>query len=101
MLQVGAWEVDRTARTLTVGGEDVVLTRIEFNIVELLAAHPKKVYTKQELFELAWGEPYAVEDSVVSVHVSNIRSKLKPSGTDGYIQTVWGLGFKLAADAGK
>ncbi len=101
VLRVGAWEVDRTARTLTVGGEDVALTRTEFNIVELLAAHPKKAYTKQELFELAWGEPYAAEDSVVSVHVSNIRSKLKPSGTDGYIQTVWGLGFKLAADAGK
>ena len=99
MLRVGSWELDGEARTLAVGGEDVPLTRIEFNIVELLAAHPKKVYTKQELFELAWGEPYASDDSTVSVHVSNIRSKLRPTGTDGYIQTVWGLGFKLAADA--
>ena len=100
VLCVGAWEIDRAARTLTPGGADVPLTRTEFNIVELLAAHPKKVYTKQELFELAWGEPYAVEDSTVSVHVSNIRSKLKPSGTDGYLRTVWGLGFKLAVDEG-
>ncbi len=100
MLRVGAWAIDRAARTLAVSGADVPLTRTEFNIVELLAAHPKKVYTKQELFELAWGEPYAVEDSTVSVHVSNIRSKLKPSGTDGYLRTVWGLGFKLAVDEG-
>ena len=87
-------------RTLTVDGAEVPLTRTEFNIVELLAAHPRKVYTKQELFELAWGEPFAADDSTVSVHVSNIRAKLKPTGTDGYVQTVWGLGFKLAVDEG-
>ena len=100
VLCVGAWAIDRAARTLTVDGAEVPLTRTEFNIVELLAAHPRKVYTKQELFELAWGEPYAAEDSTVSVHVSNIRAKLKPTGTDGYVQTVWGLGFKLAVDEG-
>ncbi|OUO86019.1 DNA-binding response regulator [Gordonibacter sp. An230] len=99
VLRVGEWSLDRAARTLKVGGVEILLTRTEFNIVELLAAHPKKVYTKQELFELAWGEPFAADDSTVSVHVSNIRAKLKPTGTDGYIQTVWGLGFKLAADA--
>lgn len=98
-LRAGAWTIDRAARTLSVDGVEVPLTRTEFNIVELLAAHPKKVYTKQELFELAWGEPFAADDSTVSVHVSNIRAKLKPTGTDGYIQTVWGLGFKLSADA--
>ena len=100
VLRVGAWAIDRAARTLTVDGAEVSLTRTEFNIVELLAAHPRKVYTKQELFELAWGEPYAAEDSTVSVHVSNIRAKLKPTGTDGYLRTVWGLGFKLAVDEG-
>ena len=99
MLRVGKWALDRAARTLNADGVEIPLTRTEFNIVELLAAHPKKVYTKQELFELAWGEPFAADDSTVSVHVSNIRAKLKPTGTDGYIQTVWGLGFKLAADA--
>ena len=99
VLRVGKWTLDRAARTLSADGVEIPLTRTEFNIVELLAAHPKKVYTKQELFELAWGEPFAADDSTVSVHVSNIRAKLKPTGTDGYIQTVWGLGFKLAADA--
>lgn len=57
--------------------------------------HPKRVFTKQELFEQAWGEPYAADDNTVNVHVSNIRSKLKASGTDGYLKTVWGMGFKL------
>ena len=99
VLRVGKWALDRAARTLSADGVEIPLTRTEFNIVELLAAHPKKVYTKQELFELAWGEPFAADDSTVSVHVSNIRAKLKPTGTEGYIQTVWGLVFKLAAYA--
>lgn len=41
------------------------------------------------------GRPYSVEDSTVNVHVSNLRRKLKPTGTDGYLQTVWGMGYKL------
>ena len=92
---VGAWRVDPVARTFGVNGADVPLTRIEFNIVALLASHPQRVYTKQELFEHAWGEPYAADDNTVNVHVSNIRAKLKPTGTADYLQTVWGLGFKL------
>lgn len=97
------WELDPEARTLDVlpdengeQGGPVALTRIEFNILELLVRRPNKVFTKAELFELAWGEPFAGDDSVVAVHVSNIRAKLRASGTDGYVRTVWGMGFKLA-----
>lgn len=89
------WELDRDGRVFRAKGEEVALTRTEFNILELLMARPQKVFTKQELFELAWGEPYSVEDSTVNVHVSNLRRKLKPTGTDSYLQTVWGMGYKL------
>ncbi len=95
-LRFRAWELSPESRTFTVGGEPVALTPTEFNILELLMGRPSKVFTKQELFELAWGEPYSVEDSTVNVHVSNLRRKLKPTGTDDYLQTVWGLGFKLS-----
>lgn len=97
------WELDPEARTLTVSpgdagerGGTVALTKIEFNILELLVRRPNKVFTKAELFELAWGEPFAGDESTVAVHVSNIRAKLRPSGTDDYVRTVWGMGFKLA-----
>ena len=89
------WELDPEARTFTAAGMPVELTRIEFNIMEILMRHPKRVFTKAELFEQAWGEPYAADDNTVNVHVSNIRSKLKASGTEDYIKTVWGMGFKL------
>lgn len=97
------WALDPEARTLEVApgengepGGPVALTKIEFNIIELLVRRPNKVFTKAELFELAWGEPFAGDDSTVAVHVSNIRAKLRPSGTDDYLRTVWGMGFKLA-----
>ena len=97
------WELDPEARTLTVApgeagekGAAVALTKIEFNIVEALVRRPNRVFSKSELFELAWGEPFAGDDSTVAVHVSNIRAKLRETGTDDYVKTVWGMGFKLA-----
>ncbi|AEB06384.1 two component transcriptional regulator, winged helix family [Coriobacterium glomerans PW2] len=93
-----SWELDTEARTLTAHGEPVALTRIEFNIVEILMRHPRRVFTKQELFEGAWGEPYAADDNTINVHVSNIRTKLRASGTADYIRTVWGMGFKLVEE---
>lgn len=93
-----SWILDPAARTFTVDGSEIDLTRIDFNILEVLMHHPQRVFSKQELFERAWGEPYAVDDNTVTVHVSNIRSKLKASGTDTYIKTVWGMGFKLIGE---
>lgn len=96
LLTFRRWELDPDGRVFRVDGEEVALTRTEFNILELLMARPQKVFTKQELFELAWGEPYSVEDSTVNVHVSNLRRKLKPTGTDGYLPNRVGHGLQTA-----
>ena len=90
------WVLNLEEMTLTAAGQPVNLTAHEFKIVELLAGRPKRVFTKQQIYEAVWQEEYAVEDKTITVHISNIRAKLRPSGTDGYIQTVWGIGFKLA-----
>ncbi len=89
------WMLDPSSRAFSVAGSPVQLTRIEFNLLETLMRQPKRAFSKQELFEAAWGEPYAGDDNTVTVHVSNIRAKLKVSGTDSYIKTIWGIGFKL------
>lgn len=89
------WMLDPSSRTFAVKGDFLALTRIEFNLLETMMRQPKRAFSKQDLFEKAWGEPYAGDDSTVTVHVSNIRAKLKESGTDAYIKTVWGIGFKL------
>ena len=89
------WVLDLDEMTLTAAGQPVNLTAHEFKIVELLAGRPKRVFTKQQIYEAVWEQDYVVEDKTITVHISNIRAKLRPSGTDGYIQTVWGIGFKL------
>ena len=90
------WRLSPDMQEMTACGEPVELTRHEFLILELLIRNPRRVFTKQMIYEYAWGEEYLAEDKTLNVHISNIRSKLKKSGTDNYIQTVWGIGFKLS-----
>lgn len=92
----GAWRLFENARRLEANGHQIRLTRTEFDIVAALVRHPQKVFTKRELYEVAWHEEALVEEKAINTHISNIRSKLKATGTDSYIETVWGIGFKLA-----
>ena len=95
ILRYRSWTLDPAARDFSVDGRAIELTRLEFGILEALMEAPARVFSKQALFERVWGEPYAADDNTVNVHVSNIRAKLRASGADGGIKTVWGMGFKL------
>lgn len=81
---------------VTVSGEEVRLTRHEYLILELLMKHPGKVFTKSNIYESVWNEEFLGEDNAVNVHISNIRQKLaKINAAETYIETVWGIGFKM------
>ena len=81
---------------VTAAGQEVMLTRREFMILELLMSNPNKVFTKNNIYESVWNEEFVGEDNAVNVHISNIRQKLaKVNGDETYIQTVWGIGFKM------
>ena len=97
ILRFKDWELDTRERLFKSKDQAIKLTRLEYNIIEALIEHPRKVFSKQELYRLAWQEDYAVDETSISVHVSNIRTKLKATETDGYIETVWGIGFKLVS----
>ena len=58
--------------------------------------HPKKVFTREQLYEQVWGGAYVGDDNTVNVHISNLRAKLARASEREYIKTVWGIGFKLA-----
>lgn len=92
----GEWTLDENQRRFEVRDIPIRLTRTEFDIVMALMRHPRKVFTKRELYETVWREESFVEEKAISTHISNIRTKLKATGTDSYIETVWGIGFKLA-----
>lgn len=89
------WTLAPDTQEMRAAGMLIELTKHEFLILELLIRNPKRVFSKQMIYEYAWGEEYLAEDKTINVHISNIRAKLKNSGTDSYIQTVWGMGFKL------
>ncbi len=94
-LEIGVLSINVDQRTLTIEDTEIPLTRTEFELLELLAKFPKRVFTKQMLYEHLWNDTPPGDDNTITTHISNLRSKLKPYGADKYIQTVWGIGFKL------
>ncbi|MBC2022734.1 response regulator transcription factor [Listeria booriae] len=79
-----------------IDGQDIRLTAREFGILKLLISNPKKVFTKENIFSSVWGETEYIDENTVNVHMSNIRSKLNKAKSDrDYIETVWGIGFKM------
>ena len=89
--------LDRNSGTAAVDGKSLVLTGKEYAILELMLLNPKKLFSKSNLFESVWNESYFKEDTTIKVHMSNIRSKIKKlDDTQEYIETVWGMGYKLS-----
>ena len=88
--------LDEDKYAVTVNGVDIGLTRQEFKILELFLKYPGKVFSKREIYEYAWNDVYIGEDKTINVHISNIRTKIKKHSEDEYIDTIWGVGFRLA-----
>lgn len=80
---------------IEVKGNLLNLTKIEFKIMELLMENSNKVFTKEDIYEKAWGDYYMGEDKTINVHISNIRRKIKEYTEDEIIETILGIGFKL------
>lgn len=88
---------DIQKKQVTIDGQSLSLTVHELKIMELLLHHPGRVFSKNEIYEYAWDDYYIGEDKTINVHISNIRQKIKKITDTKYIETVWGLGFKLAS----
>lgn len=74
---------------------DLALTKSEFRILELLVKNPNQVFSKQNIYDAVWDDYYIGGDKTINVHMSNIRKKIKEYTDEDYIETVWGIGFKL------
>lgn len=80
-----------------VNGKELTLTVKEFEILKLLLMHPDKIFSRSNIFDSLWDEDSGnYDDNAVKVHVSNLRSKLAANDTEEYIETVWGMGYRLA-----
>ncbi len=93
---VGPITLDEEAKRVTLDGEDVTLTAIEFSILRLLIRSPGRIWSTAQIYEQVWNaRPYGA-DNAVSVHIRHLRQKLEidPSNPR-YIKVVWGLGYKI------
>ena len=95
VLTAGDLVLDREQMQATVAGAPVALTGREFEILALLMEHPKKAFSRAQIYERVWGEAFLGDESTVNVHVSNLRGKLAKHSGREYVKTVWGIGFKL------
>lgn len=95
-LVIGGVELDDAAKTVTVDGEPVSLTPIEFNILRLLMTHPGQVYSSKQIYEKVWNEPARGGESAVAVHIRHLREKIEITPSEPrYLKVVWGQGYKM------
>ena len=87
--------IDAVARRVTVGGAEVALTFLEFELLAFLAEHPGRVYSRAELLRYVWGYEHVVGGRTVDVHVKRLRAKLC-AAPDAQIDTVRGVGYRFA-----
>lgn len=89
-------EIDPATRLLTVGGQEIVLTAKEFELLYVLASHPRQVFNRDQLLDRVWGETEYLDPSTVTVHVRRLREKVEQDPANPrYIVTVWGVGYKF------
>ena len=87
--------LDTEAMEAKIRNTPITLTRYEYLILQLLMSSPSKVFTKNNIFESVWNENIG-DDNAINVHIGNLRKKFaKVNPEEKYIQTVWGLGFKM------
>jgi DNA-binding response OmpR family regulator len=92
----GDLHVDPTGREVTVAGEPVELTKLEFDLLDALSAQPRVVFSKDQLLEHVWGSAAYRDDHVVAVHIANLRRKLGDTSEEPrYIRTVRGVGYRM------
>ncbi|QQK08713.1 response regulator transcription factor [Miniphocaeibacter halophilus] len=87
-------EIDYGARTVKYNGEEIVMTKTEFDILELLSLNPNMVFDKDRIYDSLWSYDSFGDSAVIAEHIRKIRMKIKKFTEEEYISTVWGIGYK-------
>lgn len=96
VLRNGGIALDDAAKSVTVDGEGVSLTPIEYNILLLLMKNPGRVFSTGQIYELVWNDPSLGSENTVAVHIRHLREKIEiDPANPRYIKVVWGLGYKM------
>lgn len=86
--------IDTDNRSVTISGREINLTSKEFELLEYLASHPGRVFSRSSLLATIWGRDYPGDERTVDVHVRRLREKIEPKPSEPtYVQTKWGVGY--------
>lgn len=93
-IEVGELRLELSSRRVFIKNREMNLTAKEFDMLELFATHPGKVYSREQLLSTIWGKEYPGDVRTVDVHVRRLREKIEPNpGQPEYIYTKWGVGY--------
>ncbi|WP_312092254.1 response regulator transcription factor [Aminipila sp.] len=96
VFKTGGLEIDDEQKTVTLDGEQVVVTPIEYGILKLLTENAGRVFSMEQIYEAVWNEPAYNPENTVAVHVRRIREKIEINPKDPrYLKVVWGIGYKV------
>jgi DNA-binding response OmpR family regulator len=88
--------IDKYKRNVVREENEIELTYTEFEILLLLANNPGRVFSKEQIYDTVWKEPYFGDYNIVMSHIRNIREKIEDNPSKPiYIQTVWGVGYRF------
>jgi DNA-binding response OmpR family regulator len=97
-LTFGDVTLDRASREARKAGQEIRLTAKEFDLLWFLASHPRRVFSRDQLMASVWGYTAELDTGTVTVHVRRIREKIEDEPSrPAYLETVWGVGYRLAA----
>jgi two-component system response regulator ResD len=95
-IERGSLRLEPATRRVFLDGEELTLTQREFDLLAHLAAHPGRVYSRDQLMETVWGESFFNDTSTVTVHIRRLRAKLGDDVAEPrFIETVWGVGYRF------
>lgn len=96
IIEIRGIRIDKTARRVSIDGEEKAFTGKEFDLLTFLAENPNHVYTKEELFREIWDMDSIGDIATVTVHIKKIREKIEyDSAKPQYIETIWGVGYRF------
>jgi len=88
--------LDEDTKRVTVSGQEIILTAREYAILQLFMTNPNKMFTKENIYESVWESGFLGDENTVHVHLSHLRAKLQEANPqETYIETIWGLGYRL------
>ena len=95
-LQFKDMKLDTSSKRVYIVDSELVCTAMEYAILELMLSNPNKIFSKRNLFESITGDSYMSDENTLNVHISNLRKKIAKVTPDNYIETVYGMGYRLA-----